>query len=124
MIDLIVFDFDSEPNVNIYCSEQEQVSTRSSHLASLVFKSNLESHGFTSDSWTVEEVVENNDIKRIRIEVVDPLTNTVKLSYEKEVTTRLHRQIFFLIVLGEITEEIWFNSALQGYPIRITGLSD
>ena len=72
----------------------------------------------------MEDVVENDDIKRIRNEVVDPLTNTVKLSYENEVITRLHRQIFFLIVLGEIAEEIWFNSALQGYPIRITGLSD
>ena len=72
----------------------------------------------------MEEVVNNDDIRRIRIEVIDPVTSAVKLCYQKEVSTRLHRQIFFLIVLGEISEEVWLNSALEGFPIRITGLSD
>ena len=79
---------------------------------------------FTSDSWSVEEVVANDAIRKIRIEVVDPVTSTVKLSYEKAVPTKQHRQIFFLVVLGDITEEIWFNSHLAGYPIRITGFSE
>ena len=69
-------------------------------------------------------MVNNNDIRRIRIEVIDPVTSVVKLCYQKEVSTRLHRQIFFLIVLGEISEEVWLNSALEGFPIRITGLSE
>ena len=66
----------------------------------------------------------NDNIKRIRIEIIDPTTGEVKLSYEKSVTTRVQRQIFFLIVLGDITEEVWFNGALATYPIRITGLDD
>ena len=69
-------------------------------------------------------MVNNDDIRRIRIEVIDPATSAVKLCYQKAVSTRLHRQIFFLIVLGDISEEIWLNSALEGYPIRITGLSE
>ena len=46
----------------------------------------LEFPGFTSDSWTVEEMVTNVDFKRIRIEVVDPLSYEVTLSCEKRVT--------------------------------------
>ena len=72
----------------------------------------------------MEEVVSNNDIKRIRIKVVDPVTSTVKLCYEKAVSTKHHLQIFFLVVLGDITEEIWFNLQLAGFPIRITEFSE
>ena len=72
----------------------------------------------------MEEVVANDDIRKIRIEVIDPTTSTVKLCYEKSVTTKQHRQIFFLVVLGDITEEVWFNSDIAGFPIRITGFSE
>ena len=88
------------------------------------FKSNLEPSAFIPDSGTAEEVVNNDAISRIRIELIDPTTGEVKLSYEKGTATRLYRHIFFLVVLGEISEEIWFNSELQSYPIRITGLCD